>query len=299
MSDIAYDVEGGTPPPETPAPEPQQPPPASALQTPPAAQSAPPEPEETTEVGGQKMVPLAALQAEREQNRTLKDKAQRFDEVSGWYAQNKPYVDFLQAHPDLLQPQPPAPRAAPSPAPQPEHDEALVGLARTLDLYTPEGKPDAQRASVIRNLVQSEAQSIAREAIKPLEQMTVREKAAQNYRDALNVTLPDGSKPNPRILAEIWRGGNQDFLATTEGAALAVFTAAGMGAFAGQPATQIAPATQTLPVVTEPSGGRSPNRPAISEFEQRVIQMRGIPAAKHQEYTRNFRVGETNALETD
>lgn len=293
MSETAYNVEdeGAAAPAETPEP-------AAAAEAPPPAQAAPEpqEPEEEgVEVGGQKLVPLAALHAAREEAKALKQKASQVDQVLGWYQQNRPYVEFLQNNPDLLKPR----QAQPEPvkALPPEQDDALVQLARTLDLYTPEGQPDAKRASVIRNLVKSEAQSIAQEAVKPLHEQSVQERAQTNLRDAMNASLPDGRKPDPQVLQHIWRSTDPKVLATPEGAAAAVMMAVGLGSFVQPPAPPQAQPVLSVPVVTEPSGGRNVNRAPVSEFEQRIMQVRGITPQKYQEYTRHFKSGDANVLE--
>lgn len=290
--DVAYSVEdGGTPPPEpAPAPEP-------VAEAPAPAAEAPPVHEPDVEVDGQRMVPLAALSAAREELRTAKEKAARFDEFSGWYTQNKPYVDFLQAHPDLItQRQQPAPQAAP--APVPEDDPELVNLARTLDLYTPDGKPDAKRAAALATFVDKRSGSQAQEAIKPLHEMSVKERANVNLRDALAATLPNGMKPNPDVIRQIWQNGDPKMLATQEGAALAVLLAGGLSV-ASQPApAAAAPAAPGQPPVhSEPAGRTATSRAPVTEFEQRVMGIRGISNAKYAEYTSKWKPGASNALE--
>jgi hypothetical protein len=292
MSDVSYNVEDGPPPPDTPAPEPVTPEPAA----PPVA-AAPEEPE-TQEIAGQKMVPLPALQAAREEARALKQKAEQFDQVSSWYAQNKPYVDFLQANPDLLKPRQATP-AAPQAPPPPETDPELIELARTLDLYTPDGKPDAVRAAKTAAFFDKRADVRTQEAVRPIQEQTYQERSQQNYRDALTMTLPNGDKVNPEIINQIWRNGNPKDLANPNLAAFAIMAAIGMQTYtkASQPPPIQPP--ETTPVVTEPSGSRTPNRAPISEFEQRVANIRGISPQKYAEYTRNFRTGQSNVLEND
>jgi hypothetical protein len=63
-----------------------------------------------------------------------------------------------------------------------------------------------------------------------------------------------------------------------------------------QPTPTVAAPT-TTPVVTEPAGSRTINRPAVSEFESRVLKVRGIDPAKYTGYLKNFKPGEANALE--
>jgi hypothetical protein len=285
MSEPAYNVEDGTPPPDpAPAPEPQAQEPA------PGPVAAEPE---HVEVAGQKMVPLAALQAEREAARALKQKADQVDQVLGWYNQHQPYVDFLKNNPDLLKPRQAAPTPEPAPAPS-EADPQLVQLARTLDLYTPEGQPDAKRAAALANFVDQRSGVAAEQRVKPLAEQTLRERANTNYQHALNATTPDGRKPNPQILQQLWTNGDPKVLATPEGAAMAVLMAVGMDTFAQQPQPQ-APAQP--PVVSEPAGGRNVSRASISEFEQRIMNVRGINPTKYAEMTANFKPGHANVLE--
>ena len=288
---IAYDVESGPGPAGEPAPEPVAETPAPA----PEAEAAPAEPE-AVEVGGERMVPLAALISERRAAATLKTKADQFDQMAGWYNEAKPYVDFLKNNPDLLKPrEAPAPVAAPPP---PEADPALVSLARTLDLYTPEGQPDAKRAQAIREMVKTEAQGIAREAVQPFEQQSIQQRAQTNLRDAMAVEF-NGIKPNQDVLQHIWKTTDPKVLATQQGAAAAVLMALGMGAASPQSpvAAPVVAPPSTTPILSEPT--RATNRPALSEFEAKVYKLRGIDHAKAAEHLRGFRPGETNALEND
>jgi hypothetical protein len=248
------------------------------------------------EVDGEKMVPLKALQAERQAMAELRKEAQRLQQVEQDYRNAQPYVEFLRNNPDLLK----RPAAAEPAPPAPDQDPKLVNLARTLDLYTADGKPDAARAATIRELVKSEAQSIAQDAVKPFAEMNVRERAQRNFQDALNTTLPDGSKPDPETIKHIWSTTDPKFLADPNNAALALLVAGGLGAFKGQPAAAKAPEPPaTAPVVTESAGRVNPNRAPVSELETRVMGIRGITPQKYADYIRNFKPGQTNVLESD
>jgi hypothetical protein len=293
VSEPLYDVEGGTGPAEAPAPEPVQ-----ASPEPEAPEPAQPEPQaepEGVDVGGQRMVPLAALARAREENRSLRDKAQQFDQIAGEWQNARPYVEFLKNNPQLLapreQPQAQAPVA-------PEQDEELVSLARTLDLYTPDGKPDVGRAKVVQDRMEGRARKIAQEAVQPLQEQSVQAQAHKHFQDALAVNM-NGVKPNPDVLRQIWKTTDPKVLATEQGAAAAVLMAMGFGAMNAQPQASAPQAPAQAPVYTEPSGGRNVGRPSISEFEQRVLKTRGMDAAKYQEHTRGFRPGEVNVLEND
>src|SRR5262245_39408239 len=110
------------PPPNVPA----EPVAAAPAEPPPA----PPDPDEAQaiEVQGGKMVPLPALKAAREETRTWKEKAAKVEALEAEAAALRPYKQFMDQHPGLLQ-QPAQPAAPPDPKADPE----LVELARSLD----------------------------------------------------------------------------------------------------------------------------------------------------------------------
>ena len=147
-----------SPPAESP---PQAPPQAAAPESPPQDAATEDHPEAVEVAPGVKMVPLGALQAVREELKQAKPLAQRAAQLEQQVAQFAPYVQFLQAHPQLLTPQQPAQAAATPPAPQ--DDPALVELAKTLDLYTADAKPDTTRAAKIRDLTRAEAKREAQQ----------------------------------------------------------------------------------------------------------------------------------------
>lgn len=156
-------------------PDPVTPPVEEQAVVPPEEQ----EPEQTvTTPGGEKLVPLEALQEVRREAQALKQRVgtltaleSEVQELRGL----KPYADFLKANPHLLQqPQPPA-------APQPQGpDPELEQYARRFDLYTADGKPDVQRAQAIREDTAKIARQEAERLIRPVETQTLAARAAQN-----------------------------------------------------------------------------------------------------------------------
>ena len=143
-------------------------------------------PEAITVTTGERMVPVAALRAVREQLKarpTAEDHAalkQQLDEA-------RPYAEFLRNNPHLMQPQ--APPAAP--VVQPQDDAELIELAKTLELYDAQtGKPDTKRADVIRNMTRTTAQQIAQQTIAPVQERTYEQQAAQNLHQVAN-TMKD------------------------------------------------------------------------------------------------------------
>lgn len=246
-------------------------------------------PEGAVEQGGQVLVPLKALQEERQAAKALKAKADQYDQVGQWYQQSKPYIDFLQAHPELLTRATPAPTQA-----EPQTDAKFMQLAQTLDLYTPEGKPDAARAKSLADFMRGEAREEAQTLVRPVQAQTLQQQAVSNYHQAVNTPLPNGSKVDPNMLWQIWSQGDPAVLASPQGAAAAVALALGMQSM--QQATPV-PAPSGPPVVTEQVGGRFGVPAPLSALDQRVMQVRGIDSKKYAEYAKQFRPGESNTLE--
>src|SRR5262247_1797426 len=98
-------VEDDTP--EAPAP----PAPVAAAPAAPPQEAPPEDPDEqeSVEIQGGKYVPLSALKTVRQENKSLKEKAQQADQLANYYNETKPYVEFLRNNPDLLKPRQQAP----------------------------------------------------------------------------------------------------------------------------------------------------------------------------------------------
>jgi hypothetical protein len=287
------DLEAPSPETPPPAPEPAPETPAAPADPPPAEPDAEDLPEGAVEQAGQVMVPLAALRAERDQVKALKGKATQYDQAAQYLNQVRPYIDFLQANPDLMKRRAePEPVAAPTVAPQ--DDPAAVELARTLDLYTPEGQPDAKRAARLMTTVETLAERKAQAVVKPVQQQSIQQKALSNYHEAVSSTLPNGTKVDPTVLWNVWNQSDPNHLATPQGAAAAVMMAYAMQHM--QQPTPIPPPSQP-PIVTEGTGSRVPNRQPMTEMDQRVANIRGISPQKYAEYAKAFRPGEVNTLE--
>lgn len=268
-------------------------PPAPPVETPPAAPpvaAAPPEtpPDDgTVDVNGERMVPVAAVVAERRQRQSL---AQQVEQLQQQIAAQAPLVAVLQANPQLLQPQPPQPPQPPAPPPvDPDAEET----ARLMDFYTSEGKPDVDRATKYLALQDRRAGRQAQQAVQPLAQTTARERSEFNFQRALRVATPDGKTPNPKVLREIWNTFDPAETADDRVAGVLAVQAIGAGTFMQQaPAPPAAP-----PLVSEPSGGRTGPTAPISALEQRVLANTGKTQADWQKQTANFQAGRPNVLE--
>lgn len=291
MSDELLNVEDDTPVP--PAPEPPAPPIAAA---PPAEAVMPPAEPEDADLNDPELLKdesrLKAILSEtsrvRQQNRDLKAKVGRVDELESAVRDSAPYVQFLKANPGLMQRQ--APPAAPA---ESVADPQAEILAKTLDLYTPEGKPDVARAATIRNMMKTEAQQIAQQAIAPVHERSAQEQSARNYQIALTVKDAQGRTPSPEALAQIWRTMPAHQTADPSVASILALTALGLDSVNKRPA----PAPPAAPpLVTEGAGGAA-RRPTLSALEANIARERGIPESKWAEHTKGFVAGRSQQLE--
>jgi hypothetical protein len=271
---------------EAPAPEPQQ-----AAPEPPAEDDVP----DAVELqAGVKYVPVGALKAVREELKALKPQAQRAAELEAEIAASRPYVEFLKANPQLLQPQQPA-----QPQTPPAEDPALIEYAKTLDLYTQDGRPDTTRAAKLRDMTRQEAQAIAQQAVAPYQEQTHATAAAQNLQ--WMTTLVDANKRplQEKYVIETVRSvyGNMSksdaikILADPNVAQLLAYTALGRQA-ASEP-YQPAPAPPSAPPLhVESAGGNVPIQ--VSEDHTRRL---GIGHKSYVETAKRYVPGKSNVLE--
>jgi hypothetical protein len=277
------------------APEPVAPPPAAPVAEPlqdqhspiEAAPPADPDPEGTVEVAGEKLAPVGAVIAERKERQRVE---RELNEVRGQVEKWTPFMTFLTNNPGLMQREAPAPV---TPA-QPEDDPAAVELARTLDLYTSDGKPDAVRAQKIRSMVKQSAQEEAQALVRPVQENTVRAQAAQMLERALATPAADGRKANPEVLKQIWSQADPRVLATEQGAAAALMLAFGASAATAAP-VPVPPAN--APVVTEAIGGRVGGRAPMTDLDTKIANIRGLDPKTYADRVSGFRPGEPSVLE--
>jgi hypothetical protein len=273
------------------APEPvEAPPPAAPVaEVPPPVEAAPadPDPEGTVEVAGEKLAPVGAVIAERRERQRVE---RELNEVRGQVEKWTPFMAFLQNNPNLMQREAPAP-AAPV---QPADDPKAVALAKMLDLYTPDGKPDAARAQQFREAVREDSREEAQALVRPVQENTVRAQAATMLERAMVTTTPDGRKADPAVLKAIWTQADPRVLATEQGAAAALMLALGASAATAAP-VPVPPAN--APVVTEPIGGRIGGRTPMTDLDTKIANIRGLDPKTYADRVTGFRPGEPSVLE--
>ena len=279
--------------------DPDQPAPPSAApsaapptpDTPPVAPPPDEEHPESVDVAGKKFVPVAVLIGERKQRQAFQEKAARVDELEQFAREAKPYVEFLKANPDLLKPKESAPPASATPPADPQAEL----LAKTLDLYTADGKPDISRANTMRTLIAQTAQQIAQQTVAPYQERSAQEQSARNFHVALSVKDASGRSPSPQALAQIWRTIPAAQTADPNVASILALTALGLDSVNSK-APPSAP--EHAPIVTEGIAGTH-RRPSLSALEKTIAANRGISEEKWAEHTKDFTRGRPQTLEDD
>lgn len=254
----------------------------------------PAEPDEpgSVVVGDQKMVPLSALISERDKGKDLKTRADQFDQLSGYVSQVKPYIEFLQANPDLMTR---ATAPAPTPAAVPEHDPVAEQLAKTLDLYTPDGKPDIARAKTLVTVIDTIADAKADARVKPIAESTAKSKSAENFQRALVTVTPDGRKVDPAVLKGIWERLPVAATADETQAGVLVYAALGYDVMHGTKTAT--PSALPTPLVSESNTGRITQPAALSSFDESVAASRGITPQNYATLTAGYVKGRPSTLE--
>jgi hypothetical protein len=248
---------------------------------------------EAVEVAGKKYVPTAALIAERTKRQHAESKATRADELERYVSESKPYIEFLKANPQLLQPRQPEPVPAPA---SPVDDPDALEAAKLMDFYTPEGKPDAARGAKWLELQDRRSQRVAQATVQPLAQNSAQERSTVNFQRALQMTDADGHKPNEQVLRSLWQQMTPEQTANPAVAGLLVSQAFGLDRMYGKRAI---PAPAKAPIETEASGGRVQPALKMSDLETRIAGERKTSPQQWSELTKNYKPGRPNVLEDD
>ena len=287
----------------------------------PVEPATPPVEEETVEgvtldLRGQKLVPLQALQAARADTKalkaqlhaaqdlqaeveTLRGKAQTADQVSAWVESVRPLLTKLKDRPDLVQQVmsgAPAPVVAPT---APVEADVLSPadaeeLARTLELYTPEGQPDLVRAQKMARINQKMAAKQAAETFAP-----VREQMAAGQSGTLRTqyaAMKDkaGRTVSPQVLDQMWNLVPAELIARDPNVAGVLYYAAkGYAAHHGLDEPSAPP---SVPVVTETPGGQRSPQHTLTELDRRFARTMGSEKT-YTETAAHYRPGAINVLE--
>lgn len=280
---------------------PQPAPVAAVPETPPAPVVPPDEddhPEAVEVQPGVRMVPLGALKQVRDELKQLKPLAQKAQELEQQVNAFRPYAQFLQQNPHVLQ----QPQQAPAPVPTSENP-ALVEYAKRFDLYTPDGRPDVNRAQAIiednRKIAREEAQAI----IEPVQNVTYEQRAAQNIQHILNTTKVAGKPIEQQFLIAATKTITQAMpkseamriLADPTVANVLRMTAMGLQAEAMGIQAPTTPAPVGAPLHLETSGGGSTYE--LSDSSKRLAQQAGIKETDMVDRMKRYVPNKSNVLE--
>ncbi len=251
-----------------------------------------------------KFVPVSALVADRKHAKealraakaeaeTLRAKAQQADEMSRYVEDARPYIEALRTRPDLIRQvtmQPPAPVEQPALSP-----EQAEGLARTLELYTPDGHPDIKRAQTMGAFIDQMASRKAQQAVAPVIETEAARESVSQFQRVMGEKAPGGVVIDPKVAQEVWtmvppQLSSQPAIAQVlRRVALAETILRG-----GKPAPQ---PVGRPPVQTEASGGRPPAGHPLSDIESRIARSRGMTDKQWQTARDTYRPGQPNVLE--
>lgn len=253
-------------------------------------------PDSSAQDGAVKLVPLAALTSTRSQLKELKSQLQTATEGSAKAQHLEAKIDDLSRQLAQLGPKAQAYDAAlaaqahqPQRQAEPEDDTDAAELAGVLDLYTAEGKPDIAKARKAMAVMGKLAKAESAQAVGPLTRHTVQQHSNIMLARAMNSAAPNGLKPDPATLKQVWSQLDPSLTATPEGAKQAWAVAMGYTAIArpagAQPPSQATRGTDgkfvaasiPAPLHTEKAGGKeSPNTLPLNDQERKYLKDSGM-----------------------
>lgn len=269
-------------------------PPEPVAETPaPVEPEAPPEPAaevDAVEVAGRKYVPVQAVIAERKQRQELKAIADRVPQLEADNAAMRPYIEFLKANPQLMQP-----RQEQVTPPLPSADPDVVELTQSMDFYKPDGTPDYDRGAKHLAMMDRRSERLNAKAVQPFREASLQEKSTQNFAKALAFKDLDGRSPDPQVLSGLWQ--RMKLEDTADPNVVGMLSAAALGMTGLVKRRTVAPVQPPPALVTEASGGHPQARQTMSRLEETIASNRGVSATKWQEATTGFQKGRPNVLE--
>lgn len=310
------------------APPAQAQPPAEPPAEPPAPE---PEPEGTiVDAAGRKMVPLESLIATRTELKAAKQLAAGIEQLREAAARGEqaaqvldtlqPLIQRLRSRPDIVaavmgqagmmpaQPhgppqgyqyppgyQPPYPQQDPGEAIMPKHE--AEDLARTLELYTPQGVPDIDRARKLAIMMRRTSRDEALAAQAPIAQTVAGNQAGTLKQQYAQVRDKHGRMVNQAVLDQLFAIVPPELVARDpQVAGVLYYAAKGYAAHHGLDEPTAPPRP---PLVSEPAGGRPPAGGAgpLTEFDRAIQRTMQVSDKQYQETAARYQPGRINILE--
>lgn len=283
------------------------------------AGAAPPEDDEpvegaTEDARGTRYVPLQALQQTRAELKaaralaaeveTLRAKAAQGEQTAQWVESVRPLLDRLKARPDVVQAimtGQPVPGVTAPAAPAPDPEEALLprqdaeDLARTLELYTPDGQPDVARARKVAAVMRRTADDETTRKQAPVMQAMAAGQAGTLKGQYATVKDKQGRTVNPQVLDQLWNIVPAELIARDPNVAGVLYYAA-KGYAAHHGLDEPVPPSRA-PIVSEASGGGRPAAPVLTEFDRNISRAMQVTEKQYSETGAKYKPGAINVLE--
>jgi hypothetical protein len=186
-------------------------------------------------------------------------------------------------------------------APAPDAGEAVLpkaeaeDLARTLELYTPDGTPDVARARKLALVMRKTGREEALATTAPLTQNLAAGPSGTLKGQYAQVKDKAGRTVNPAILDQLWAIVPPELVASDPKVAGVLYYAAkGYAAHHGldEPAPPSHP-----PLLSEPPGGGRPEAPSLTHFDQAIRKAMQVTEKAYTETGSRFKPGAINVLE--
>lgn len=250
--------------------------------------------------GGQRMVPVSVLAAERARVREsaeakvraeyepFKAEAATAKQLKADLEALRPQLAYLNEHPELFQPQPDTTNSDVA-------DDEAEKYARRMELYTATGL-DTRRAKAIISENRSEMQRVAMEAAQAVVHpaMQQQQQARANFAWAAGQRDPQGNPlVDPQFLATEWAKLPADLTSRPEVAQHILQAAIGAYHMSGK---RPSAAPHSEPLYSEPAGGGRPQAYQISDVERRIAKTAGISEKDWAGTAKNYRPDMMNVL---
>lgn len=278
----------------------EAPPPAEAPAPPPQQAAAPPpnpedvEPEGTiVNPGGEKLVPLSALVAQRQEAArvkaeaaALREQTKEIDTIRAAWQAAQPAIEHARQQ-QRQAPPPPAPAG-------PLSEQEAIDYAKDLDLYKTDGTPDTARAQRLAARQEALADRKAQQYIAPFQQQTAQSQSAGNFEAVATWKDKSGAVVDRAILQDIWSKMPAELTAQPNVAAVMYRVALAETMLQGKHKAAIVPPP---PAQHTESLGGAPAAREMSQLERNFISTVDMKPKDYEEISGRFKLGERNSLE--
>lgn len=253
-----------------------------------------------------KFVPFGAVKEERAKRQELaktnealsarlaeaQAKADQWDRMRPAVEQAMPLIDKLRGRADLLAQldKPPVAPAAPA---GPLTPQDAIDFAKDMDLYTPEGTPDVERAQRLAARQEAIAATQAQRMVAPYEAQNVAHQSAQMRAQIAQMKDANGDTVPAQVLDLLWGAVPPELSARPEVASVLYYAAKGY-------ASHTTKGGPPMPSPVVPTEGLGPNRtgaPTLSAMDERVMKAAGMSRKEFTEASARFTPGTHTVLE--